>query len=68
MTAGLSREQQALQRIERARQRKPRVREERITLAHGAGGKATHTLIDAVFLDAFRNPALEALAAVLPRR
>jgi hydrogenase expression/formation protein HypE len=69
MTAGLSREQQALQRIERARRRKPRVREERITLAHGAGGKATHTLIDAVFLDAFRNPALEPLgdgAAISP--
>jgi hydrogenase expression/formation protein HypE len=37
------------------------VKEERVTLAHGAGGKATHTLIEAVFLDAFRNPLLEAL-------
>ena len=41
--------------------RKPRIREERITLSHGAGGKATHTLIEAVFLDAFRNPLLEPL-------
>lgn len=57
----LTKEQQVLARIERARRRKPRVREERVTLAHGAGGKATHTLIDAVFLDAFRNPLLEAM-------
>lgn len=53
------REQQVLDRIDKARRRKARVREERITLAHGAGGKATHTLIEAVFLDAFRNPLLE---------
>jgi hydrogenase expression/formation protein HypE len=57
----LSREQQVLARIDRARRRKPRVKEERVTLAHGAGGKATQTLIEAVFLDAFRNPVLEAL-------
>jgi hydrogenase expression/formation protein HypE len=60
-TAHLSREQQVLERIDRARARKPRVKEPRITLAHGAGGKATHNLIDAVFLDAFRNPTLQAL-------
>jgi hydrogenase expression/formation protein HypE len=57
----LSKEQQVLQRIEAARQRKARIKEERITLAHGAGGKATHTLIEALFLEAFRNPLLEAL-------
>ena len=55
------REQQVLDRIERARQRKPKLREERITLAHGSGGKATHTLVEAVFLEAFRNPLLEPL-------
>ncbi len=55
------REQQVLDRIDKARRRKPKVREERITSAHGAGGKATQTLIEAVFLDAFRNPALEPL-------
>ncbi|MDD7937619.1 hydrogenase expression/formation protein HypE [Actinomycetospora lutea] len=54
-------EEQVLERIERTRRRRPRVREDRITLAHGAGGKATHTLIEAVFLEAFRNPVLEAL-------
>jgi len=55
------REQQVLDRIERARRRRPRLREERITMSHGAGGKATHTLIEAIFLDAFRNPLLEPL-------
>jgi len=54
-------EQHVLQRIEAARQRKPRIREERITLSHGAGGKATHVLVEALFLDAFRNPLLEPL-------
>jgi hydrogenase expression/formation protein HypE len=57
----LSREEQVLDRIDRARRRKARVREERITLAHGAGGKATHTLIEAVFLEAFGNPTLDRL-------
>ncbi len=55
------REQQVLDRIDRARRRKARVREERITMSHGAGGKATRTLVEAVFLDAFRNPLLEPL-------
>ena len=52
------REQQVLDRIDRARKRRPKVREERITMSHGSGGKATHTLIEAVFLEAFGNPAL----------
>lgn len=56
-----SREDQVLERIERARRRKARLREDNITLAHGAGGKATQTLIEAVFLEAFRNPLLEPL-------
>ncbi|GAA4213558.1 hydrogenase expression/formation protein HypE [Microbispora amethystogenes] len=56
-----SREEQVLERIDRARRRKARVREEHITMAHGAGGRATQTLIEAVFLDAFRNPLLEPL-------
>ncbi|MFF5210890.1 hydrogenase expression/formation protein HypE [Streptosporangium sp. NPDC000396] len=58
-TAGPSREERVLERIERMRRRKAHVREEHITLAHGAGGKATHTLIEAVFLESFRNPLLE---------
>ena len=57
----MNREEQVLDRIERIRRRKPKVREERITMSHGSGGKATHTLIEAIFLDAFRNPLLEPL-------
>ena len=60
-SAASDREQQVLDRIDRARRRRPRVREERITMSHGAGGKATRTLVEAVFLDAFRNPLLEPL-------
>jgi hydrogenase expression/formation protein HypE len=62
--AGLTRderERQVLERIDKARRRRPRVREERVTMAHGAGGKATRTLVEAVFLDAFRNAELEPL-------
>jgi hydrogenase expression/formation protein HypE len=47
--------------IERARRRKPTLRDERITMAHGAGGKATHALIETLFLEAFQNPLLEPL-------
>jgi hydrogenase expression/formation protein HypE len=54
-------EQDVLDRIERIRRRPPRVTDERITLSHGSGGRATHTLIEALFLDAFRNPLLEPL-------
>jgi hydrogenase expression/formation protein HypE len=54
-------ETEVLDRIERVRRRKAVLREDRITMAHGAGGKASRTLVDAVFLEAFRNPMLEAL-------
>jgi len=32
-----------------------------VTLSHGSGGKATHALIETVFLEAFRNPLLAPL-------
>jgi hydrogenase expression/formation protein HypE len=57
----IEREQQVLDRIERQRRRPAKVREERITLSHGSGGKASHTLIEAVFLQAFGNPLLAPL-------
>jgi hydrogenase expression/formation protein HypE len=60
-TPAPEREQQVLDRIDRARRRRPKVREERITMSHGAGGKATRTLVEAIFLEAFRNPLLEPL-------
>jgi hydrogenase expression/formation protein HypE len=56
-----AREELVLDRIDRARRARPRVKEDRITMSHGAGGKATQTLIEAIFLDAFRNPLLEPL-------
>jgi hydrogenase expression/formation protein HypE len=56
-----AREELVLDRIDRVRRARPRVKEERITMSHGAGGKATQTLIEAIFLDAFRNPLLEPL-------
>ncbi len=58
---GPEREQQVLDRIDKARRRRPKVREERITMAHGSGGKATRTLVEAVFVDAFSNVLLEPL-------
>jgi len=60
------REELVLERIDRVRRARPRVREDRITMSHGADGKATHTLIEAVFLDAFRNPLLEPLEDAAP--
>ena len=58
---GTVREELVLERIDRVRRARPRVREDRITMSHGAGGKATQSLIEAIFLDAFRNPLLEPL-------
>lgn len=48
-------------RVERARRRKHRIRDERITLAHGSGGRAMHELIEGLFLEYLRNPLLERL-------
>ena len=39
-------------RIEAFRRRRPRLRDEVVTLAHGAGGKASAALLEAVFLPA----------------
>jgi hydrogenase expression/formation protein HypE len=50
-----------LERIDKFRQRRPRLLDDVVTLAHGAGGKASAALVDAVFLEAFRNSELEQL-------
>ncbi len=55
------RQELVLERIEAVRRRRPRLTDEVVTLAHGAGGKASAALVDAVFLDAFRNDALAPL-------
>jgi len=46
---------------EKASRRRPRVRDERITLVHGAGGKATRDLVEALFLEELGNPLLDPL-------
>ena len=53
------REDRVLERITAFRKRRPRLIDEVVTLAHGAGGKSSAALVDAVFLEAFRNPELE---------
>lgn len=55
-------EEEVLARIERQRKLKARFRDEHITMAHGAGGKTTHTLIEGLFAPAFANDALAELS------
>ena len=43
------------------RTRAPKLRDEIITLAHGAGGKASRTLVEGLFLPELGNPLLDAL-------
>ena len=54
-------EGEVIERIESFRRRRPRLLDDHVTLAHGAGGKASAALVDAVFVEAFRNPTLESL-------
>ena len=56
------REERVLGIIETARAKRPRFRDAHVTMAHGAGGKATQTLIEGLFVPAFGSPALAALA------
>jgi hydrogenase expression/formation protein HypE len=44
------------------RARRPKLRDDVVTLAHGAGGKATRALVEAIFVDQLSNPVLEQLA------
>jgi hydrogenase expression/formation protein HypE len=46
------REQKVLQIIETARAKRPRFKDETVTMAHGAGGKATQTLIEGLLVPA----------------
>lgn len=48
-----------IERIRQARRHKFYLRDEKITLSHGSGGKATHNLIEGVFAPAFSNPLLD---------
>ncbi|MEX2553707.1 MAG: hydrogenase expression/formation protein HypE [Actinomycetota bacterium] len=55
-------EEEVLARIERQRKLKARFRDDHITMAHGAGGKTTHTLVEGLFAHAFSNAALDDLS------
>ncbi|HEV2059209.1 MAG TPA: hydrogenase expression/formation protein HypE, partial [Solirubrobacteraceae bacterium] len=61
------REQKVLGIIETARAKRPRFRDDRVTMAHGAGGKATASLVEGLLAPAFANPVLDQLgdAAVI---
>ena len=56
------REQKILGIIETARGKRAKFRDSRITMAHGAGGKATQTLIEGLFVPALGGDALGEMA------
>jgi len=65
------REAPVLDRIEAFRRRRPRLTDDVVTMAHGAGGKASAALVDAVFLTAFAAgappaPLADAATLALP--
>src|SRR4051794_13689431 len=57
-------EDRILEIIETARAKRPKFRDERITMAHGAGGKATGALIEGVLAPAFGIDELADAATV----
>jgi hydrogenase expression/formation protein HypE len=56
------REQRILGIIETARAKRPKFRDAQINMSHGAGGKASQTLIEGLFAPAFASPALDEFA------
>ena len=64
MTAVPTREEKVLGIIETARGKRPKFRDERITMAHGAGGKATTSLIEGLLAPAFGMDELADAGAV----
>ena len=50
------------ERIEAMRRRPQRFRDDRVTMAHGAGGKASRALVEGLVVPLLANPALEALS------
>jgi len=61
-----AREERILGIIETARGKRAKFRDERITMAHGAGGKATQNLIEGLFVPAFGGEALSRLSDAAP--
>ena len=60
-------EDQVGERIEQMRRRPQKFRDEHVTMAHGAGGKASRALVEGLVVPLLANPALDQLsdAAVL---
>ena len=56
------RERRILEIIETARSKQPKFKDERVTMAHGAGGKATQTMIEGLLVPVFGSEALDELA------
>ena len=54
-------EESILEIIETARAKRPRFKDQHVTMAHGAGGKATQTLIEGLLAPAFASEALDQL-------
>jgi len=54
------REQKILGIIEKTRAKRPRFKVDQVTMAHGAGGKSTQTMIEGLFLPAFAPDDAEA--------
>jgi hydrogenase expression/formation protein HypE len=55
-------EQEVGERIEAMRRRTPRFKDERVTMAHGAGGKASRGLVEGLIVPLLDNPALAQLS------
>ena len=61
MSSVSEREAKVLGIIETARAKRAKFRDDRINMAHGAGGKATQTMIEGLFVPAFGSEALAAM-------
>jgi hydrogenase expression/formation protein HypE len=59
-----TRQARILEIIETARSKPLKFRDERITMSHGAGGKATARLVEGLFAPAFGMTSLDDAAAV----
>ncbi len=59
--AATDREERILRIIETARSKRAKFRDEQITMSHGAGGKATQSLIEGLLVPAFGSKALAEL-------
>lgn len=54
-------EDEVIDRIEQMRRRRPRFVDEHVTMAHGAGGKASRQLVEGLVVPQLDNPALALL-------